>query len=147
MSARFWQELTEQKPTVRRLACSYLDLLLERMHRALACEMRHDVASRFCRWLLELHHWQQGKPVAITHRSLARLLGVRRTTITLLARSLQDAGIISYRRSSIEVVDTYALNQASCQCHQSRHPGLAVSPHQQQLFGGGASWLPIAASS
>jgi hypothetical protein len=39
----------------------------------------------------------------------------------LLARSLQDAGIISYRRGSIEVIDPYALQQASCRCHTLRH--------------------------
>jgi len=120
--AMFWQQLLEQNSTVRNFASRYADFLLGYTQNALACQMRHDIESRFCGRLLELHHWQRGTPLSITHQGLARLLGVRRTTVTLLAGSLQEAGIISYRRNSIEVVDAYALHQASCQCQNREHP-------------------------
>jgi hypothetical protein len=142
--AGFWQELLEQNSKVRNLVCRYADFLLGYAQKALACQMRHDVESRFCRWLLELHYWQRGKPLSITHQGLARLLGVRRTTVTLLAGSLQEAGIISYRRSSIEVVDAYALHQASCRCQDSDHPwaSLAAREPQSDQAGEPRSWVP-----
>lgn len=92
-----------------------------RVHQALVCQMRHDLESRFCRCLLELHRWQRGGPLAITHQGLSQFLGVRRATITIMSRSLQDAGIISCSRGAIEVSDVYALRQASCPCHEIRN--------------------------
>jgi hypothetical protein len=118
VNAPAWQSFLDESAVVRKLIASYTDFLLGRTQMALACQIKHDVECRFCRWLLELHHWQQGKSLPITHQGLSQLLGVRRTTITLLARSLQNAGIISYQRGSIQVTDPYALRQASCQCHQ-----------------------------
>lgn len=119
--ALIWQNLLNENHRVRKLAACYADFLLARTQQALACHTRHDVESRFCRWLFELNRWQNGQPLAITHEGLSQLLGVRRTTITLLARSLQNAGIISYSRGRIEVTDPYALRQASCRCHELRH--------------------------
>jgi CRP-like cAMP-binding protein len=121
VNALAWQKLLDENGVVRKLIASYTDFLFGRTQMALACQMKHDVESRFCRCLLELHHWERGKSLPITHQGLSQLLGVRRTTITLLARSLQDAGIISYQRGSMQVTDLYALRQASCQCHQIGH--------------------------
>jgi CRP-like cAMP-binding protein len=121
IAAQRWQTLLEKNSKVRHIAAGITVSQLYLLQRSLACQMRHDLESRFCRCLLELHRWQRGRPIAITHLGLSQFLGVRRATITLMARSLQRAGIISCGRGTIEVNDVYALVQASCPCHGIRH--------------------------
>jgi CRP-like cAMP-binding protein len=119
-----WRALLEGNSKVRHIAADFTVSQLNLLQRALACQIRHDLESRFCRYLLELHRWQRGKPLEITHYGLSQLLGVRRATITLMAQSLQEAGIISCGRGTIEVNDAYALAEASCRCHGIRHAWL-----------------------
>jgi hypothetical protein len=114
-----WRDMLAQSDGVRQAMTRYAELLFERSQQALACRAKHDVESRLCQWLLQMHRWRSGNALDMTHRDLAKVLGVRRTTITLLARTLQDAGIISYRRGVIEITDHYALQQASCGCEKT----------------------------
>lgn len=118
IEARRWRDFLRESAFADDLLSRYADHLLTSSQQALACLMMHDVESRLCHWLLKLHAWQQGRPIAITHRGLAQLLGVRRTTITLIAQGLQFAGIIAYTRGTIHIRDPYALQQASCECHR-----------------------------
>jgi hypothetical protein len=113
-----WQRFVHRNQGACRLLACYGECLLARTQHALACNARHDVESRFCRWLLEMHYCQGGRPLPVTHQTLAHLLGVRRTTITLIAQTLQDAGLIVYRRGVIVITDLHALRQASCECHK-----------------------------
>jgi CRP-like cAMP-binding protein len=121
LPAHRWQQFLDSNEGARRLLSRYSESVLARTQQILACTAKHDVESRFCRWLLDMHAWRGGKPLPITHQTLSRLLGVRRTTVTLIAKSLQDAGIIAYRRGLIDVTDIYALQQASCECHTLGH--------------------------
>ncbi len=121
IGAARWQALLDENSTAMQIVAGFTLSHLYLLHRALACQMRHDLESRFCRCLLELHRWHRGRPLAITHHGLSQFLGVRRATISLMARALQDAGIISYGRGTIEVNDVYALVQASCPCHDIKH--------------------------
>jgi CRP-like cAMP-binding protein len=117
IDAARWHGMLEKNSDARRIVADYTNFHICLLHRALACQMSHDLESRFCRRLLELHRWQHGRPLRITHQRLSRFLGIRRATITLMAQSLQEAGIISGGRGTIEVSDVYALIQASCPCH------------------------------
>jgi len=116
-----WQFLLDFSPAVRRITASYGNFLISYVQQSLACERKHDVEARLCRCLLNLYRWQHQKPLSITHLGLSQLLSVRRTTVTLLAHSLQKAGIISCRRGFTEIIDAYALRQASCDCGNIRH--------------------------
>jgi Mn-dependent DtxR family transcriptional regulator len=55
---------------------------------------------------------------ALTHESLAEMLGVRRQTVTVIAGTLQKAGLITYRRGVIRVVNRESLEAASCECYR-----------------------------
>jgi CRP-like cAMP-binding protein len=118
IEARLWRNFLERNEFANDLLEHYAAFLLMSSQHALACLTIHDVESRLCHWLLKLHAWQDGRPIAITHQGLAKLLGVRRTTVTLIARALQNAGIIAYTRGTIHISDPYALRQASCECHR-----------------------------
>jgi Mn-dependent DtxR family transcriptional regulator len=55
----------------------------------------------------------------VTHEFLATMLGVRRPTVTLIAHALRVAGLITYRRGHITIVNRERLEAASCECYES----------------------------
>jgi hypothetical protein len=70
-----------------------------------------------CRWLLMTHDRAGGEVLPYTHEFLSHMLGANRKSVTVAAQSLQTAGLISYQRGKIRVVDRAGLEQASCECY------------------------------
>jgi CRP-like cAMP-binding protein len=84
-----------------------------------ACNSVHSVEERLCRWLLMAHDRAGQEEFLLTHEFMAELLGVRRQTVTIVAGTLQRAGLITYRRGVLKVLDREALEAASCECYAS----------------------------
>ncbi len=70
-----------------------------------------------CRWLLMMHDRAEGEFLAYTHAFLAGILGANRTSATLAAQSLQNRGLIRYRRGTIQIQDRAGMEEASCECY------------------------------
>ncbi len=85
---------------------------------AALCNAIHSVRQRVCRWLLATHDKAAGE-VPATQDLLAAMLGVKRPTISVIAGTLQKAGIISYHRGVVRVLDVARLEQAACACYQT----------------------------
>ena len=83
-----------------------------------ACNLIHSVEKRMCRWLLMCHDRVVEEEFFLTHEFLAGMLGVRRQTVSIIAGSLQTAGIISYHRGIVRVLDREKLQAASCECYE-----------------------------
>ena len=71
----------------------------------IACNLLHSVEKRMCRWLLMSHDRVEKKEFVLTHEFLAKMLGVRRQTVTVIAGTLQTAGILSYRRGVVRILN------------------------------------------
>jgi CRP-like cAMP-binding protein len=84
---------------------------------SVACNALHDVEARLCRWILMSADRTDDQPLPLTQEALAFMLGVQRTTVTAVARSLQEAGLISYRRGEITLRDRKGLEEAACECY------------------------------
>jgi CRP-like cAMP-binding protein len=84
-----------------------------------ACNALHPTEQRLCRWLLLLHDRAGEDTLHLTQEFLAEMLGVYRPTVTLVARSLQAAGLIRYRRGVIEVLNRASLEEVSCECYRA----------------------------
>src|SRR6202158_6224 len=102
---------------VRNLFVSYSETQLSQVQQTVACNALHSTEERMCRWLLMMHDRAEGEPLPYTHEFLSHMLGANRKSVTLAAQSLQTAGLISYRRGKILVVDRAGLEQASCECY------------------------------
>jgi CRP-like cAMP-binding protein len=102
---------------VRDLFVSYSETLLSQVQQTVACNAMHTTEERICRWLLMMHDRAEGEALPYTHEFLSHMLGANRKSVTLAAQSLQTAGLISYQRGKIRVVDRAGLEQASCECY------------------------------
>jgi len=101
----------------RDLFVSYSETLLSQVMQTVACNSLHSVEERMCRWLLMMHDRAEGETLTYTHEFLAHMLGANRTSITHAANSLQNAGLISYHRGTMQVKDRAGLEQACCECY------------------------------
>src|SRR5471032_1027306 len=102
---------------VRNLFVSYSETVLSQVQQTVACNALHTTEERMCRWLLMMHDRAEGEALPYTHEFLSHMLGANRKSVTLAAQSLQAAGLISYRRGKIQVVNRAGLEQASCECY------------------------------
>src|SRR5665213_3245551 len=102
---------------VRNLFVSYSETLLSQVQQTVACNTVHTTEERMCRWLLMMHDRAEGELLTYTHEFLAHILGANRKSVTLAAQSAQAAGLISYRRGTIQVLNRSGLEKASCECY------------------------------
>jgi len=102
---------------VRNLFVSYSETQLSQVQQTVACNAMHTTEERMCRWLLMMHDRAQGEALPYTHEFLSHMLGANRKSVTLAAQSMQTAGLISYRRGKIQVLDRSGLEKASCECY------------------------------
>jgi CRP-like cAMP-binding protein len=116
VSLPVWRERIAGSPAGE-LVAAYNALCVGDTQQNAACCLLHDVESRVCRWLLHVLDRVDGAAIAMTHADLASFAGTRRTTVTLIAGSLESAGIIDHRRGNIDVVDRFALEATACECY------------------------------
>jgi hypothetical protein len=83
--------------------------MLLQAQQLVACAAVHTAAQRVCRWLLSCHQRMETATIPSTQEQIAALLGIRRTTVTLVAQSLHEKGIIEYRRGKIMITDPAKL--------------------------------------
>jgi CRP-like cAMP-binding protein len=102
----------------RNLFVSYSETLLSQIQQTVACNALHSVQERTCRWLLMMHDRAEGESLTYTHEFLSHILGANRKSVTLAAQSMQTAGLITYRRGLMQVLDRPGLEMASCECYR-----------------------------
>ncbi len=125
---------------VRSIFCRYSDALLAQVMQSVACNALHPIEARCCRWLLTAHDRVEGEVIPLTQEYLAEMLGVQRTSVSPIARSLQDKGLIRYRRGRIEVLDRQRLERSACECYGvvERHfAAVLPEPKPQKLIDAG----------
>jgi CRP-like cAMP-binding protein len=81
-----------------------------------ACFATHLVEARLCRWLLRARDLSASDHLPFTQEYLGEMLGVRRTSVTAVAHTLQDAGLIRYARGKIQILDPKGLQESACEC-------------------------------
>jgi CRP-like cAMP-binding protein len=115
-TARFLQAYA-QLPTFTRLVNDHIGLLLFQAEQNALCHAHHSIESRFCRWLLQAADRLDSNVLELTQESCAQTLGVQRTSVSMVAHTLQLAGAIRTRRGKIEILDRGRLVNAACECY------------------------------
>lgn len=95
------------------------DVFIAQMMQLVACNALHPIEQRVCRWLLFAHDRSGDEPIRLTQETLAQMLGVQRTTISAVARVLQDGGVIHIGRGRVEILDRPGLEKRACECHSA----------------------------
>lgn len=105
--------------TLRMKLYQHDQILLAQAQQSAACNAKHNIEERLCRWLLRTRDLVDGDRLDLTQEFLAQMLGVRRTSVTLAARHLQAIGLIKYHRGHIEIRDLDGLQEAACECYEA----------------------------
>lgn len=110
-------EIVAARPAIRQLFSSFAEALLAQTFQTVACNAVHGVEARCCRWILSMHDRMDQDTLPLTHEFLAETLGVQRSTVSLVTRTLQMAGLIRQRRGAITITDRAGLEEATCECY------------------------------
>jgi CRP-like cAMP-binding protein len=95
----------------------YTQVVIAQMMQSTACNVMHQVQQRCARWLLMTHDRMHEQDFTLSHEFLAVMLGVQRPTVSVVAGTLQEAGLIRYKHGRVTVRDRQGLEAASCECY------------------------------
>ncbi|MEZ0167410.1 Crp/Fnr family transcriptional regulator [Microvirga sp. TS319] len=112
-----FQSAVENIASWRAILLRYTEFVLLQTSQSAICEAHHTLKQRLCRWLLMAHDALDGEDIPLTHQMLARLLGVRRASITECLRALGDEGALDNTRALICVGNRERLESLACDCH------------------------------
>lgn len=118
ITAAEFRAVSLKSNVLREASTRCIALLLCQLHQSTACNASHSLEERLSRWLLECSD-RVGSDMQLTQCVLARMLGVRRTSVSLVASSLQSSGAIEYRRGVIRILDRPALEASACECYRT----------------------------
>lgn len=102
---------------VMHLMLRYTQALIAQMAQTAVCNRHHTLDQQLCRWLLLTLDRLEGDNLVMTQELIANMLGVRREGVTESASKLQHAGLISYSRGRITVLNRPGLEARSCECY------------------------------
>jgi CRP-like cAMP-binding protein len=117
LPAKWLLQENDQLSSLQTLLMRYTHTLISQMAQTTGCIRRHSVEQQFCRWLLLNFDRMNSGKLSMTQELMANMLGVRRETVTEAAGRLQEAGLISYRRGQIAVLDRTGLESQACECY------------------------------
>ena len=101
------------------LMAPYEQALFAFVAQSTACNAIHSVEQRLARWLLMAQDRMASDEFPLTQEFVAMMLGASRPTVTVVAGTLQKAGLIKYRHGSVTIVDREHLEAASCECYRA----------------------------
>ena len=124
------RKIVREFDAFRSLLIRHEQVLFAQSQQSAACNASHSVEARMCRWLLRMRDLAAAADLMLTQEFLAQMLGVRRPSVSLVANTLQKAGLIKYRRGNIRLLDIAGLNDGSCECYGT------VKAHYDRMLAG-----------
>lgn len=116
--AEAFAAIVDNAPTLQAALHSYSLALMNQASQQAACNRLHSLEQRCAKWLLTTHDHMDARELPLTQEFLAIMLGVRRPGVTVAAQTLQDAGLIKYRRGRITVTDRRGMEKIACECYR-----------------------------
>ena len=113
------KDVLRQCPVLEKSLNRYAQALAVQSIQVAACNRLHEVEERLSRWLLMCQDRIGGDNVPLTQDFLAHMLGTRRASVTVAAGILQKAGLITYIRGKVHIVNRKNLEDAACECYET----------------------------
>jgi CRP-like cAMP-binding protein len=115
-AARLKQEFDRPGP-LREILQKYVQAFLIQTAQTAVCNRLHNIQERLSRWLLSCRDRAESDHLQLTQEFLAQMVGAPRTTVTLAAGILQEAGVIAYRRGHLTIKNRKKLENVACECY------------------------------
>jgi CRP-like cAMP-binding protein len=125
------KQATMQSATLYSLLIRHEQVVYAQAQQSAACNAMHTIEERLARWLLRARDLSRSDTLPFTQEFLAELLGVRRTSVSTVAHTLQQAGFLKYARGRIHIVNLEGLQESACECYYT------VCRHYDTLLGVG----------
>ena len=117
LKAQWMKDEFNRAGPVLHLLLRYTQALITQMSQTAVCNRHHSLDQQLCRWLLLSLDRLRGDELVMTQELISNMLGVRREGVTESANKLQQAGLISYARGRITVLDRAGLEKRTCECY------------------------------
>ena len=127
MASNHLRQQAEAHEVFRAVLIKYDQFFLAQVQQHVACNAVHTVQARTCKWLLRMHELV-GSDLLLTQEFLAQMMGVTRTSVTTVASELQKAGMITYSRGRLHIVDIAQIQKWACECEED------VRSHYRRIF-------------
>jgi len=124
------KQLALAKPSVLSLVVRHEQTVYAQAQQSAACNVTHSVEARLARWLLRARDLAASDTLPFTQEFLAEILGATRPTVSVIAHTLQQAGLIKYKRGRIQIVNLEGLQEAACECYAT------IEKHYSALLNG-----------
>jgi Crp-like helix-turn-helix domain len=111
------RRLVGQSETLHHAFVRHEQMASAQIQQVAACNALHELEERLSRWVLQARDLVKSDTLPLTQEFLSQMLGVQRSSVTLVARKLQEAGLINYRRGRIHVLDVESLRDSCCECY------------------------------
>jgi CRP-like cAMP-binding protein len=135
-----FRRLADESEACRVALFRHEQLILVQAQQSAACNATHTVEARLSRWLLRCRDLQGSDDLVLTQEFLAQMLGVRRTSVSVVANTLQQAGFVRYSRGHIRITNLEGLQETTCECYRT------VKSHADRLLGRAQPGIHIASS-
>jgi CRP-like cAMP-binding protein len=128
----------EKDKALRQFMQRYARHVCNRVTRTVACHRLHHLEQRCCHWLLMAHDSALSDEFPLTHEFLAMMLGYQRAGVSIIMRSLVDAGVIAHKRGKVSILDRTRLEAMACECYRTTKSDAdelyAAAPKFAQVF-------------
>jgi hypothetical protein len=114
-------EVADRVPEFRAAILAQERYLLAQAQQTATCNAKHSTMERLCSWLLRARDEARRDELLMTQELLARMLGVQRASVSMLASQLQEKRLVQYRRGRLQIVDADGLAAHACECHKAVH--------------------------
>ena len=119
MSTAAFRREMDRRGAFHGVVTRYTQALMGVIMQSTACNAAHSIEQRLARWLLLARDRLGADQFPITQEFVAMMLGASRSTVTVVAGMLQKAGLITYRRGRLTIIDGRRLEETSCECYRT----------------------------
>ncbi len=127
----------DQSAALRALMMRHGLAVYAQIQQTAGCNAAHSVEARLARCLLQIHDLSGGGKFMLTQEFMAQMIGARRNSVSMVASTLQQSGVIHYSRGHIQILDLDALKKAACECYGTvrTHYERLLRPHSREMSG------------